>query len=447
MGISASLAIVSMALSVSATHFFIAVCFLFFLLRTLLQMFHREWSFSETFTEKRNHLTYPPPFLVALLLFMWLFIDSLLISFSGNGSSPASIIKSEAADLPLLLFGMIIFNLSRHGDTNKTIEKAFIAFSILLILSGIVSLFSEFRLSRLAVGAGFQQSAYNRPQHPAFLIDSIRIYQPIGFMNTKLTYAGLLILTIPFLLTRPTVKKREKSFYRILAAFATILLMINQTRSAAAGFLVAVLASVVYSILRVRTSTRRLILTISVVAFSILSLAIMTHRPFFTAKTREVFRHTDYQRTVIWSASFDLFKNHTLTGVGPGNFQVAIKDWKNDFVPEHPETWYFVSNVPDGHAHNDLLHLLATGGIPAGLLFIFLIYGSIRIPRSIRSSEEEKIAFINRTGLIAFFIAGLAQCYFQDAEVVVFFWSILGYITGSETLRADTGPYPRFHEN
>ena len=106
---------------------------------------------------------------------------------------------------------------------------------------------------------------------------------------------------------------------------------------------------------------------------------------------------------------------------------------------------YFLEITPDSHAHNDLLHLMVLGGVPAGLLFFGLIFHAVRslleamrngiVSRgaseireargTIQASNLLNLEVAIRTSLPGFLVAGLSQCYFQDDEVVVVFWVFL----------------------
>ena len=85
---------------------------------------------------------------------------------------------------------------------------------------------------------------------------------------------------------------------------------------------------------------------------------------------------------------------------------------------------YFFEVTQRGHAHNDFYHIAAIAGLPAMLVYILLasmIGYSLLLPKSSRS---DNILFY---GLVGFFFAGLFQCYFQDDEVVIVFWYLLGF--------------------
>ncbi|MDX1634984.1 MAG: glycosyltransferase [Marinobacter sp.] len=72
-------------------------------------------------------------------------------------------------------------------------------------------------------------------------------------------------------------------------------------------------------------------------------------------------------RLVIWQFAWELFTANPVTGVGLDGYEVALRAAAGDQV---------VVGVLDcctGHAHNDILHILATRGLPGLLSWLFLI--------------------------------------------------------------------------
>lgn len=78
-----------------------------------------------------------------------------------------------------------------------------------------------------------------------------------------------------------------------------------------------------------------------------------------------------------------------------------------------------------GHAHNDYFHLTAVFGGPQGILYL-LLFGTI-LYTLLNGNIPKKIRFMTY-GLVGFFLSGLLQCYFQDDEVLIVFYFLLGYL-------------------
>ena len=141
-------------------------------------------------------------------------------------------------------------------------------------------------------------------------------------------------------------------------------------------------------------------------------------------------RFTDAYRPIIWTGTGALIRENPVLGVGPGGFPAATRAWREDYSRRFPVIWYFTRNAPDGHAHNDLLHLAAVGGLPAGLLFLVLMFLCVRetARRLSEGADGSGRNLVERrllVGVTALFPAGLFQCYFQDDEVVVLFWVLI----------------------
>ncbi|MCB1168300.1 MAG: hypothetical protein KDK33_19255, partial [Leptospiraceae bacterium] len=171
-----------------------------------------------------GHRSYALPFLMGALLFCWLLlvygIRSLQFYWQGNSLFDPSPWHSEWTDLFLLLFAWLLVSLARqsHIESHRLSHYATMAllvFATLLVVAGFLSVFSEVRLSKLFTGYGHEFSARNRPQFPFATIGGLTLYRPIGFMNTRLSYAGLLNFGLLILAGR-TLGALPRSLSRVL---------------------------------------------------------------------------------------------------------------------------------------------------------------------------------------------------------------------------------------
>lgn len=433
-------AIIAMALSISATHVFA------YLTMVLFGIF---WIYARL-AKKENFLPdahpLPAPFKAAGLLFAWILIStSFRILSSGDvwGALRAAV-RAEWNDIPLFLFGLVIFRLSGHEQCRRIIRGAFLIFCAIVLLSGAAALFSEFRLAKIFTGHNKIVTAENRPQHPFITLGTFIIYRPIGFMNTRLTYAGLLVLILPFLAASAksavdgwragmTAGKKLPSPAAAAAWLGFLLcvsiLAINGTRSAILGAAGAMIGLVLLSL--TPGPLRRILLGTALIAAGITTIVVVVEPH---ALSRFI-RHTDFQRPIIWAGTADMIRDRPAIGTGAGGFTRETLAWRESYVRENPDDWYFVECTPRGHAHNDLLHIGAVAGLPGAFLFLVLLAltGAAATAFHFRSSEiflpsmrgHEPGALI--LGVCGLFIAGTAQCYFQDDEVVIVLWTILAY--------------------
>ena len=379
------------------------------------------------------------------LLFSWLFLS--LAAHLYLAAEPGRVFRMAASrelrNLPLYGFAWVTLVAAMNRDNRRLILNSFFAFAVILVASGVVALFSEFRLARLVMGAGHVISARNRPQHPAFTWDALRVFRPIGFMNTRLTYAGILALCIPPILYSAWAARGWMRVSAALLSFGSIVVLaVNATRSAWIGLSapagLAVLNAVLHGSRTARIASIMLVGLVVVGLSAALTQPVVRSAGLFAIRS-EVLRYTDAERPILWAASAELAADHPLFGVGPGTFPEVQRRWRARFTERNPMTFYWVNNAPDGHAHNDLLHQAATGGILAAALFALLFYLIIR--RSL-DPELSGMARALLMGCASLFPAGLFQCYFQDAEVVVVFWILLG-MAGAMAPRRDEPGSPQ----
>ncbi len=438
-----------MALSVSATHILLGATFLAAILSYFLGSPTRDRDAAAPSGPARLFFT------AGALYFAWLISIALAGAFRAENAEDAlaalrRLPKSECGDLPMFLFALLVWRLASRAENFRILGAGFVALLVLIVLTGDLGAFSEFRLSRLARGAGFVASAWNRPQHPAFSLGDLQLYRSVGMMNTRLTYAGLLLIALPQVMAGALypLKTRWRALYLCLALGGLFALYVNGTRSAWIGFAIALLfAGAVFLYDRrplarlaaylgamrtqapLRTGLAAIAIALSALAGG-LKLAPVLERGLWKAYDAQD-RHTDFYRPILWTGAGAIIAEHPVIGVGPGNFEAATRAWRSRYLHDHPELWYFFENAPAMHAHNDLLHIAATAGLPAAALFLCLPFALGRElfrrrlvgpqPSADAASAFERGDYL-LCALLGFFVAGLAQCYFQDDETVVLLW-------------------------
>ena len=455
---SSAFAVIAMSFSVSLTHIFIFVSSVFFLAGFLAEKLSGNdsvLSSRKTSTDashavsshhkKINFNFIKSPFFAGAGIFFALFVSGLI----NNGAAEENIswlYKSEFSDAALFLFGLLIYYMSSADSKNRIIYlHSLEIFIVILILSGLISSFSEFRLSNLIMQQNMIPSAANRPQHPLFSVYGLQIFQPVGFMNTRLTYAGLLVMILPYAFSKIFSKRGLLNSGKITstAVFLTGMwvLFLNNSRSAQMGLVLSAIIALFSplffpALFRMRRKILMLVPVLMVAAL-VSGIYFLRSPEKLTLLENRIIRYTDYQRPIIWKGSREVFLKNPAAGSGPGNFTKATNMFRSEFIREHPEVKYFIENTPSGHAHNDLLHLAATGGIFAGLFYLLLILNTaVFFGNSVKNYDrnffDDHGHLFLTVGAAALFIAGLAQCYFQDDEVVVVLWSILALLSASE---------------
>lgn len=280
------------------------------------------------------------------------------------------------------------------------------------------------------------------------------MYHTVGWMNTKLTLAGLLLFSSAFLfhvwtwkrnlfagmllvLSLPVwISNMSRSVLFPLAGVLALLALIHLGRKLRSRVLPDFQFQIYY-----RFRAMSILIAILLVLFA---TSLFFHKiPLdgsASSGVRELIqaagRNTDYQRAIVWNGATDLFLEEPVFGTGPGNFRAKMDEWKTRFFLKYPETMVYVQNAQSGHAHNDLIHMAAIGGIVASLLFLILAF------LMLRSGLPDWYRF----AMSVFFLAGLFQCYFQDDEVIGPLWAITGYVMGSQRQSRSTGHHPSLPE-
>ncbi len=372
------------------------------------------------------------------LLFAWMLLSLLahLITQPDARAIFRLAARRELSDLPLYLSAWIAFIVSSEQRNRRIVTGGVLALVVIVVASGVASMFSEYRLARRAMGFGTTPSARNRPQHLAFVWENVRIFRPVGFMNTRLTFAGLLLLCLPVL---AFATWKWAGWRRLAGTVATalglVVLFVNGTRSAWLGLPAAVVLTLPALMGHPRVPRTSLVRAGFVGAcVSLLALGFVWAHPEARHTAAglvrgEFLRYTDTERSVLWSSSFELAWSNPLFGVGPGAFPSAQGEWRERFTTEHPMTFYWVDNAPDGHAHNDFLHVAAVAGFPAAFFLLLIAYFCFSAAVDARRPAAARALLL---GCVALLPAGLFQCYFQDDEVVVVIWLFLGLAAGYE---------------
>ncbi len=409
---SVCLSIISCAISVSISQLFLILAFLCFL-------------FLKNKPNFRSEIL-----LLLLLLYSWQ-IFSMIYHVAAESDMKAALFsawKGELKDI-FLLSAFFVVQAVKEEDKPK-LTKAFVVFAFLILITGFVAIFSSIRLSRLISDLYRTSSTWPYQHHYGNIF-----HLPIGLMNTHLTFGGLIAFVTPyfFFTVYHSWKKNQSIFLRLFHVSLFLILMfiflLNNARSAMLGAFFSVSFGLYYFlILEKEISTK--VLRYLVIGFSAMVLLVSVayfQSPYIKKLVQPLFgseKHTDSGRTFIWDSTFPLILESPIFGIGPGSYPKEIERSRKQKEVEHPELAYFYEVTQRGHSHNDYFHLAVIYGIPATLFYfllgVWIVYGftSKKIP-------EAQIPLT--LGLTGFFLSGLLQCYFQDDEVLIVFFFLLGY--------------------
>ena len=408
------IAIVSCAVSVSISQLFLFI--------TLILYFFRN---------ERN-VSYNNPILVLSLgIFGFYFLSFIFHLFLSREISYLTYIKgSELKDVLLFSAFFVIQGVKTREELEK-LEKAFWYLLIVLLVTGLISIFSPIRLSRLITDLIKPSLAWKFSHHYGD-VAGLGIHLPIGLMNTHLTFGGIFLLFAPFVFFRFIFSIRDRKnilfHFFILCVFGVIVLL-NNARSSMLGALVSILIGFLDLLFIQKYFSFKNTLKLLTVPFIVISIFI-TLLYFNETTTKTIApllgqeKHTDSGRTFIWSSTYPLIQENPFLGVGPGNYGKEIELARKSLSEKYQNLLFFFEVTQRGHAHNDFLHIAAIAGLPAMILYILL--GAV-IAYYLLQHKQSRTDGILFYGLVGFFFAGLFQCYFQDDEVVIVFWYLLGF--------------------
>jgi O-antigen ligase len=345
----------------------------------------------------------------------------------------------QAENKDFFLFLACITVLKVQPKDLRLVRRAFLILAIVLTVTGLISVFSEYRLAWMISKLYRTMTTWGK-HHFYGSVGPVSLYLPIGLMNTHLTFGGLLLFVYPavfFHFLEAWIEKRKKTLIFLWMFFTLVLsfvFLLNNARSALLGTFISILFGLWLWFRRGNRIPFRIPWKSGILALVLVgitsSLLYKTSEPFrlVVAPLLGSEKHTDSGRTFIWDSSFQLIQKSPIVGIGPGNYPKKIEEARKERSLEFPELAFFYETTQRGHAHNDYFHLLTIFGFFQLVLYLLLAFYIFR------EITESKIPFVELSwtfGLIGFFFSGMLQCYFQDDEVVILFWYLVGYLVQS----------------
>jgi len=118
------------------------------------------------------------------------------------------------------------------------------------------------------------------------------------------------------------------------------------------------------------------------------------------------------------AAAWDMFKDHPVTGVGPGTFKFHFLEYRMKLNERDPR-WFYFSAQNFAEVHSDHMQVLAEEGLPGFLLLAASLVMLANASRN-RRHDDEREAFVHYTGLgLAAGLATLAIASFPLEMVAV----------------------------
>ncbi len=285
------------------------------------------------------------------------------------------------------------------------------------------------------------------------------LYVVDGLMAHKNFFASSLMLMLPFLIWG-VWKLREK--WRIAAigttALVFILIIIVATRAVWVAIIVSfIVVSVIllvynrhFQISKKNIRNFAIIASVSIlIVFTFIAVGGRISKNAYLEKLASVVRpaeRNNHFRLDIWNITLDMAKDHPVTGVGAGNWQIMVPEYYNKIKLKGKEVNW---QTP----HNDFLWILSEKGFPGLLLYLgvmaMLAFFVFRIITGNGVQEKKIMAVLLFAGLMAYlgnsffdfpyqridhqlylsiFIAGIVGIYHQQkpAKQLAFSKTIFG---------------------
>lgn len=386
-----------------------------------------------------------------VLAFILLYLWSLLSCFWAISPSEA-IMQSQLVFISLAVFLII----SAFSDSNKEFENIFIRTQLIVLL--------------FAFGLGF------------YRIHSLEFYNPYQINSVSANnnlFSGYLLISMPLVLAGYSL---NKGFWKYLSVFVLILcvffIIIVQSRAVYLGLFISILVSFIFMTFRYRKIFSRINIITGIISLILLSTAVfffyssldsprknyflskipvwnyfksyegsyaeklrkqkermqadLEHMPAFDFS--EDYYENANLRVIFWKKSLCLIKSHPLTGVGAGNWRIAIPSCKYPPNPDHT-----AKNFTYSQPHNEWIGIISELGIPGLIisLFIFiipliLIFYKISLPGS---SYPVTVLFY-ASFITGFYLFSMFDFPLKRVEHNVLLFSLYAFLLRTAPLKA-----------
>ncbi len=374
----------------------------------------------ESYKEKKlNRSFFPDIFFISLGIYLSL-IPSIFANLFHYTDFKKIFSHSEISDFWMCFAILPSYHFYKDEMLRKKIHFALkISFSIILI-SGIISIFTPFRLGQF-ISNGFKVNDGDRLQHFAGDFFGRFTYLPLGMLNTHLSFGGILGLAYVGILIfiKNSFRKftlLKKILYSLFILLFSILIFFNQSRSIWLG----IFFSFVIYIYKEKINIKKIILPVTLILLIFFGVIYKKNWLIQRAFGESLKNSTENQRHYIYKHSLNIIFSNPIFGVGANRFSEVHKNFSLDEVLEKQEIWYETEITPRQHAHHDLIHFYSIGGI-----FSFLIYLLFWIYLLSHYFREEKTNYLF-LGIFSIFIGGFFQCFILDDEVALPFFAFVG---------------------
>ena len=357
-----------------------------------------------------------------VMLYRWIFLKE---------APPATGLEKTAAVLAVWALVMIPF--STHSAQSLVYFRRFYLFTAIWVCASTATT-ERRRLAMLGflLAGAMSISIYGQIHH-AQLAGGF-LSQRMDVLFNAMTSGALLMMAIMVaagFLMAPGLGRRLKIVVGIAVLPVILGLVMTMTRSAQLGLL----AGLGIILLLVKPKLFGLFVGLVLVASVVLAFYgenLMSARMWSRINPQYIMGGDNTgSRLEMWRGGLEMVKAHPITGVGDRGLE--------EIGPDYYTSKY---GVYHGHLHNNLVQMAVIWGIPglifgqaflfAGLWYLFKRWRDLRrIPSGTRAAPAQFGWVLGAIGAwISFYIAGLTEWYFGDAESMLIFLAILGTALG-----------------
>ena len=277
---------------------------------------------------------------------------------------------------------------------------------------------------------------------------------PASTFKNKNIFSQYLIIAAPLITAvylQETMRLKQWLF-GLIATLSLVMIIYAKTRAAwlAVGFQL-ILVSIALAFLRpVRRSHLNLNRGVQLISFgllfllmihfnkngfnanAILDLSSETQRIVTEANTE---RENGSIRLVNWLNTLIMFKEHWLTGVGLGNWQVEYPLYKSRTIQD----WVAVSNVIWNYTHNDYLETLSSLGAVGGVILGAMFIGLLMLVKALPTSTNPVIHLGALLALAGLGVTAVFSFPLQLIHSIVYAFCLVGILlAGNKATRTIT---------
>lgn len=361
------------------------------------------------FSPKRSHLRQPVSAIlkqpIFLVLFAFLGVNMISLFFAVNFSEGIVEILKIVLLIALIFFSNLLF--LANNRLLETLSAVITVLSFILCFIGLCQYY----------GVAFTEIPGN------FII--------YATMANKNLLASALILMLPFITYGLFVLSGQWRLFSIFSYIFSLLIIgiIHSRASWLAGAVIFISIALLPRFLPhmqlsgevSKTISRRAMLIVGVTILPVVTtLFIHNYRTAQNVHLNQaitggqVETSSISERLIMWQKSVAMTLDHPITGVGPGNWKIALNQYGTDGLRSGGGKVNYV------RPHNDFLWTFAETGIVGGLLFLLifalaLIYGYKAI-RSSPDSNSRLAAYLISAGIIAYIV--IATFSFPKERIV-----------------------------